>query len=216
MRAASTERLAWLGLIPVAATALHYAIPHDVQRLTAVQFIPQVMAYLSLAIWAAANERPLDRLGLLPLALPTGLRWGVPTGLLLGALNVAVMLWLVPSLGGEIQFLRDTPHARLPMLIMLPWFIIAIALFVEINFRGFLLGRLVTLLGPLPAILLSAVAFSFDPFMTGTFRHLHWIAVWDGIVWGALTWRLGTLWPAIIAHAVEVIVMYSSLKAVLQ
>jgi len=208
--------MAWLACVPVAATALHYALPNDVQRLTPVQFIPQVLAYLCLGIWVTANERPWERLRLLPLMLTTGLRWGVPTGLLLGAFNVSVILWIVPSLGGDIQFLRDTPHARLPVLIMLPWFIVAIALFVEMNFRGFLLGRLETLLGPVPAIVLSALMFSFDPFMSGTFRHLHWIAVWDGIVWGALTWRLGTLWPAIIAHAVEVIVMYSSLKAVLE
>jgi membrane protease YdiL (CAAX protease family) len=87
---------------------------------------------------------------------------------------------------------------------------------VEINFRGFILGRLESVLGPVPAIVLSALVFSFDPFMTATFHELHWIALWDGIVWGTLTWRLGSLWPAIVAHAVEVIVMYSSLKAFLE
>src|SRR4029450_5160457 len=131
-----------------------------------------------------------QRLGFLPLDWRTGVRGGVPTGLLLGSLPGAVMLWVVPTWGADIQFLRHTPHARLPMAIMLPWFIVLIALFVEINFRGFLLGRLTGLLGPVPAIALSALIFSFDPFMTGTFRHLHWIAVWDGIVWGMLTWRL--------------------------
>jgi membrane protease YdiL (CAAX protease family) len=62
---------------------------------------------------------------------------------------------------------------------------------------------------------ISALAFSFDPFMVGTFRHLHWIAVWDGIVWGMMWVRRRNLYATIAAHAVEVMVMYSSLKLVL-
>jgi hypothetical protein len=57
--------------------------------------------------------------------------------------------------------------------------------------------------------------FSFDPFMTQTFRDLHWIAVWDGAVWGACWIATRNLYVPIVAHAVEVIVMYSAVRAAL-
>ncbi|HEV8539602.1 MAG TPA: hypothetical protein VGQ60_00425, partial [Nitrospiraceae bacterium] len=100
-----------------------------------------------------------------------------------------------------------------------------IAVFVEINFRGFLLGRLLvlyraiipapTVLAPALAVAGSALVFSFDPFMVATFRHLHWIAVWDGVIWGILWFRLRNLYATIAAHAIEVMVMYSIIKYVL-
>ena len=138
--------------------------------------------------------------------------------------NTGVILWLVPRLGYDITFLRQTPHAQIPPVIMLPWFILLIALLIEVNFRGFLLGRLLALTeqmalpGPAAtglAIGASALAFSFDPFLVATFRHLHWIALWDGLVWGLLRVRLRNLYVPIVAHAVEVIVMYSVIRAVL-
>jgi len=65
------------------------------------------------------------------------------------------------------------------------------------------------------ALLTSTLVFAFDPFMVATFRDLHWIAVWDGLVWGLL-WRLtGNLYVTIVAHAVEVIVVYSAVRLVL-
>jgi membrane protease YdiL (CAAX protease family) len=136
------------------------------------------------------------------------------------------ILVVTPFLGYDIGFLNMTPHARIPPLIMVPWFICAIAVFVEVNFRGFLLGRLTTLestlwrsklasrLSPL-ALLCSALAFAFDPFMVNTFRHLHWIAVWDGLIWGAIRIRTGNLIITIMAHAVEVIILYCAVRAVL-
>lgn len=220
-----TERVAWLALIPVLATALYYALPESLQRLWVFQFAPQVLAYLGLAIWVGRNRNVLAKLGLMPFSLGQGLRWGIPTGIALGLLNLSVMLWLVPRLGGDIGFLRETPHARAPAAVMLPWAILLIALGVELNFRGFLLGRLLTLcasptsairvLGPALAVGGSALVFSFDPFMTATFKHLHWIAVWDGIVWGGLWLYLRNLHVTIVAHAVEVVILYSVLKIVL-
>ena len=216
------ERLAGLVLLPIVSTALFYVLPEEWQRLPAVQFVPQALAYLGLAIWALRNDCIIQRLGLLPGGFGVGLRWGLMTGLILGAVNVAVILWLVPFFGGDIGFLRDTPHARLPPALMLPWVIILIAFFVEVNFRGFLLGRLLslgrttisapTIIVPALAIAGSALIFSFDPFMVATFRDLHWIALWDGLIWGLIYLRLGTLYATIIAHAVEVIVMYSIIK----
>lgn len=117
---------------------------------------------------------------------------------------------------------------------MVPWFILGIAVFVEVNFRGFQLGRLISLatstephqadepstsrfppLGVACAIALSAVAFAFDPFLVATFRHLHWIAIWDGVVWGWFLWRRRDLALTIVAHAVEVIVLYLVVRTAL-
>lgn len=215
-----------LALMPVASTALYYTLPLSLQSQTPIQFIPQMLAYLGLALWASRNAVVLQRLGLAREQIGQGLRWGILAGLVLGAINVLVILWVVPALGGDILFLRETPHARVPTLLMLPWLILLIAVGVELNFRGFLLGRLLALIaytslggrarmGAALAIGISAATFAFDPFMVATFRHLHWIAVWDGVVWGSLWLRLRSLYAPIVAHAVEVIVMYSIIKATL-
>jgi hypothetical protein len=151
---------------------------------------------------------------------------GTVTGLVLGGLNTLVILRLVPFLDGDITFLKQTPHARVPVLIMVPWFIAGIALLVEFNFRGFVLGRLATLeasvwrhatlrrLTPL-ALTTSTVFFAFDPFMVATFQHLHWIALWDGFVWGLLWLLTWNLYVTIVAHAVEVTVVYSAVRSTL-
>ncbi|MDE3035786.1 MAG: CPBP family intramembrane metalloprotease, partial [Nitrospirota bacterium] len=162
---------------------------------------------------------------LTPRHIGQGLRWGLATGLLLGGLNVSVILYLVPLLGGDIAFLRLTPHAQAPPLFMFPWFILFIAVFVELNFRGFLLGRLLALVPQKPqplqppgkalAVIVSALAFAFDPFMVATFKHLHWIAVWDGLIWGMIWVRLRNLYATIVAHAIEVLILYAVLKAAL-
>jgi hypothetical protein len=225
-QALPSERLAWLAWLPVAATALFYTLPSDFQSHRAIQFFPQALAYVALAVWSTCNTSLTARLGLQPSRVGQGLRWGLATGLVLGALNAAVILRLVPALGRDITFLRDTPHAGIPAAVMLPWFITAIAVFVEVNFRGFLLGRLLVLaerIAPaLPpplasglAVTATAFTFSFDPFLVVTFRHLHWIAVWDGLVWGALRLYLRNLYAPIVAHAVEVMVLYSIVRAVL-
>ena len=70
-------------------------------------------------------------------------------------------------------------------------------------------------LGILLALLLSALTFSFDPFMVATFGSLHWIAVWDGLIWGWMWIRLNNLYAVIIAHAVEVLILYLTVRAAL-
>lgn len=220
------EQWSRLALIPVLATAGYYTLPSELQTYPAVQFLPQLLAYLSLALWASRNDAVSGRLGLAWSKLPQGLQWGLPVGLALGAVNTMVILWVVPWwLGADIEFLRETPHARMPVFIMLPWAILLIAIGVELNFRGFLLGRLLIFshrsrlgkfprLGSAASIAVSALVFSLDPFMVATFKHLHWIAVWDGLVWGMMWMRLGNLYATIIAHALEVMVMYAVLKIV--
>jgi membrane protease YdiL (CAAX protease family) len=220
------ERGAALALLPIAATIDYYALPDRLQTQTLVQFAPQIIAYLAFALWAAHHHSILSRFGLETHRIAQGLKIGGITGLVLGCLNSLVILRLVPYLGYDITFLKSTPHGQLPVLVMIPWFIAVIALFVEINFRGFLLGRLVAMesslwthpslrrLSPF-ALLTSALVFAFDPFMVNTFQHLHWVAVWDGLIWGLIWLRTRNLYATIVAHAIEVIVVYSAVRSAL-
>jgi membrane protease YdiL (CAAX protease family) len=220
------ERGAVLALLPTASTLAFYSLPPAIQAQTLIQFAPQILAYLALGLWATRNRDILSRLGLARENVRDGLRWGLLTGLLLGCLNTLVILSVYPHLGYDISFLKTTPHGRLPFLVMVPWFICGIAIFVELNFRGFLLGRLAALeselqkssviqrLSPL-ALITCALLFAFDPFMVNTFAHLHWIALWDGLIWGTIWLRTRNLYITIVAHAVEVMIMYLSVRAVL-
>ena len=221
--AQAKERGAALALLPTAATLEFYALPASLREQTLVLFAPQILSYLALGFWAAHNRDIVSRLGLEKWKVRDGLRWGLLTGLLLGCLNTFVILSAYPHLGYDISFLKTTPHGRLPLVVMAPWFICGIALFVELNFRGFLLGRLAALesrlwrsglaqrLSPL-ALITCALIFAFDPFMVNTFQHLHWIALWDGLIWGVIWLRTRNLYITIVAHAVEVIVMYSAVR----
>lgn len=222
----ANERGAALALLPIAATLAFYILPASLQEQPLIQFAPQLLAYLALALWSRHNRPLLPLLGLHPHGLKSGLWWGLVIGLGLGCLNTALILKAIPALGFDITFLKNTPHARIPLALMLPWVISGIALFVEVNFRGFLLGRLAVLeshlwhsplfrhLSPL-ALITSAVAFSFDPFMVTTFQHLHWIAIWDGLVWGTVRLKTNNLYILIVAHTVEVMVMYSAVRVAL-
>jgi len=224
--AQADERGAALALLPIATTLVFYARPASLQEQPLVQFAPQLIAYLALGLWASRNRNIVSRLGLEKEKIGNGLCWGLVTGLLLGGLNTFMILSVYPHLGYDIRFLTATPHAQLPLLVMVPWFICGIALFVELNFRGFVLGRLAALesglwkscvasrLSPL-ALLTSAVVFAFDPFMVNTFQHLHWIALWDGLIWGIIWLTTKNLYVTIVAHAVEVLVMYGAIRAAL-
>jgi membrane protease YdiL (CAAX protease family) len=215
-----------LALLPVAATLVYYLLPASIQAQTAVQFAPQLLAYAALFLWASRNSSFRFRLGLDRVNVRTGLRHGLVTGLALGGLNTCVILAVFPSLGYDITFLRQTPHGLLSPFVMIPWMIGIIALLVELNFRGFILGRLAALesclwnsgaesrFRPL-ALLTTSLLFAFDPFMVHTFQHLHWIAVWDGLIWGTIRLRTGNLYTTIVAHAVEVLIMYSAVRMAL-
>jgi membrane protease YdiL (CAAX protease family) len=215
-----------LALLPIAATLVYYVLPASLQAQTLVQFAPQLLAYAALFLWASRNPASWFRLGLDRTNVRSGLRQGLATGLVLGGLNTCVILAVFPSLGYDITFLRQTPHGLLPLFVMVPWMIGFIALLVELNFRGFILGRLAALESSLwdsgrdsrfrpLALLTTSLLFAFDPFMVHTFQHLHWIAVWDGLIWGAIRLRTGNLYTTIVAHAVEVLIMYSAVKMAL-
>ncbi len=210
------ERGAGLVLLPILSTVFFYLAPNHWQDSTLLQFLPQGLAYVGLVIWIGLNTQVVRKFGLEPEKLLSGAAWGIAVGLLLGTINLFVIVKIIPWLGIDITFLRETPHAKIPFWLMMPWCIVLIACFVEINFRGFLLGRSLALrFPPMLAIAVSALLFAFDPFMVATFKHLHWIAVWDGLVWGLLWVRLRNLYATIVAHAVEVILMYSVVRVVL-
>lgn len=225
------EHTSELAFLPVLATIAFYLLPADWQLQPAVQFGPQLIAYAALSVWAYQNVDQIHKLGLTFQYLQPGLLWGSVTGIILGIFNTAVILYGFPALGVEITFLSHTPHAQVPFWIMVPWFIIVIAIMVELNFRGFLLGRLLVWfqnrrqpdrpsttmirLQALVPLSLSALTFSFDPFMVATFRDLHWIAVWDGMLWGWLWTRMHNLYAVITAHAVEVVLLYLILREML-
>lgn len=189
------------------------------------------MAYTALSAWASQNGDLQHKLGLGFNNIQSGVTRGTAIGLMLGILNTGVILYVMPALGVDIHFLSQTPHAQIPFWVMMPWFIMLIATGVELNFRGFLLGRLLvwfqqvrqpdhpsttrTRLQALLPLSLSALTFAFDPFMVSTFRDLHWIAVWDGLVWGWLWMRMHNLYMVIVAHAVEVILLYLIIRGIL-
>ena len=226
------EKLPWLVFLPIVATLTFYAVPYSFQKQTIIQFLPQILAYCGLGVWATVNSHPCQRLGLTFHNLCSGVAWGSVVGLILGTVNTILILWAIPAAGWDIAFLKETPHAQVPALIMVPWGILLIAVGVEINFRGFVLGRCLALvndgqkhspsaqpwtrfIGSAIAVGTSSLVFAFDPFLESTFRHLHWIAVWDGVIWGWMWVRRRNLYAVITAHAVEVIILYLSVKTAL-
>ena len=223
------ERATWVVFVPICLTGFFYLLPAWAQESRFLQFVPQLAGYGALVVWWRFNPDGLPLLGFTRSSLNQGVGWGIGTGCVLGAVNAAVILWVVPSLGGDVLFLADVPHARVPPFIMIPWLTIVIVVVSELNFRGFLLGRLECLCGQwratptadglrlcsIVAALLSTLVFTFDPFIVMTFRHLHWIALWDGLIWAALFLRWRNLWAVVAAHAIEVMILYLSVKAIL-
>lgn len=219
------ERLAGLALLPIICTLGFYLLPNPWQQSLPLQFLPQLVSFVGMGVWIFHNRSIPAKLGLGPGRLRQGLKYGLLIGLVLGFLNAWTILNLVPILGGDYTFLRHTPHAQVPFVIMVPWFIIGIAFLVELNFRGFILGRLTWIVDQLfphdaarsphwgnirilLPVSLSAATFAFDPFLVTTFKHLHWIALWDGLVWGWVRTQLDNLYAVIIAHAMEVLILY--------
>ena len=199
------------------ATLAYYSLPALLQQDLWITFSPQLLGYASLAAWALLNRGWKTLLRLDVQRIGPSLKWGALVGVALGAVNLSFILLVIPALGGDILFLRETPHAQAPASIMFPVGIAVIGMLVELNFRGFQVGRLLTLLGPSPAgrlgaILVPALAFSFDPFMVRVFQHLHWIALWDGVVWGVLLLQTRSLYATMAAHTVEVWFLYVWLK----
>ena len=211
------ERAAWLALLPVFATFFYYALPFPLQQNLWITFSPQLLAYASMILWILSNRDWRASLRLDLKEISSSLKWGSLVGVAMGAVNVSLILQVIPVLGSDITFLRETPHAQAPIWVMFPLGIAGIGVLVELNFRGFQLGRLLALFGDshagrIAAVVISALVFAYDPFTVRVFQHLHWIAVWDGLVWGILLLRTGSLYATMAAHTVEVWVLYVWLK----
>lgn len=211
------ERWSGLAAVPAVLTLAYPFWPPFSSDSLWPTLIPQLSAYACLALWSAVNGRRLERFFLVSHNLKKSLMLGGLVGLLAGLINLWVIVKLTPWLGYRYDFLRDTPHARMPFAFMVPWGIVLIAMLVELNFRGFMMGRFMAMLAGRPygfavAAILSAVVFSRDPFMVAVFRGYHWLALTDGLIWGGLLLRTRNLFSTITAHAVEVILVYSTLR----
>ena len=210
------ERWSGLAIVPVVLTFTYSLWSPSLPASLWSSLVPQSVAYVCLGIWAGVNDHPLDRLFIGTRHLKRSLWLGTLVGCFTGLINLWVIVKLTPWLGYSFGFLRDTPHARMPFALMVPWGIVVIAVFVEADFRGFILGRITALLGDRPygstlAVILSAFVFSLDPFMITVFRGYHWLALTDGLIWGGLLLGTRNLFSTIAAHAVEVIWVYSVL-----
>ncbi|MEW6325953.1 MAG: hypothetical protein AB1515_11290, partial [Nitrospirota bacterium] len=64
-------------------------------------------------------------------------------------------------------------------------------------------------LGRWGAIVGAGLLFAWDPFLVMSFREWHWLGWSDGVVWGYLLYRSGTLFAPMAAHGVEVALLYS-------
>lgn len=207
------ERSNWLVFIPIAANIIYYLLPIKTTNIILL-FSPQLISYLMMISWAWINGR-------------TGIKiswhnykgffgYGVIAGLFTGITNLFFILKVTEWLGLSYELLRETPHARIPPLLMMPLGIILISAFVEVNFRGFIMNRLLSVLGKgrrgaYSAIALSAIVFSHDPFMLHFFRLFHWLALFDGVIWGYLFYRTGDILGPITAHSICVMIVYTIL-----
>jgi membrane protease YdiL (CAAX protease family) len=186
-------------------------------RAWALQLLPLGVGLAAAVGWLAANRWDWPNLGV----VRGGWRWGLggaAIGVGLALVNLFVILVLVPSLVGrsgvDYRLLYETPHARLNWWITLGVVVPLVAVLVELFFRGFLLGRLLVwmpagALGRWSAIVTAALLFAWDPFLVLSFRELHWLGWSDGMVWGYLFYRSGTLLAPVVAHGVEVGLLYA-------
>lgn len=211
-----SEHSSWLLVFPLISVVLYYLLFFPSSRLHLV-LAPLAVGFLSLIAWSVWNRGGLDKLRLRRKGLGAAVGKGALTGVCLALFNLFVILELTVWLGYSYDFLRETPHAGLPFRVMFPLGILVIGFGIEVLFRGWILGRFWALLknirgGAALSIFLSALLFSFDPFMVAYFRGYHWLALSDGIVWGALLWRTQNLFSTVAAHTVEVWIVYFILK----
>jgi hypothetical protein len=181
-----------------------------VYRFRAPVLLALVFAELFLFLWPAAlllrasNLRPLEFLGLsrapaLPLAL----------GALVGAANFPIaglMVELILRVSPQKWVLQyeqtlrviqvEEPLARAAAVLAV---VIAAPLGEETLFRGYLLRVLGARWGLRAGLALTAALFAAIHLAPATLLPLAWL----GLLFGWLSWRSGSLWPAVAAHAMQ-------------
>ncbi len=215
-RSSSKEPSSWLLLIPLGSILVYYIFFYPSSHLLLV-FTPLILTLFSLIGWWRWDGGGFQHLRLRKEGLKEAVLMGAGAGAVLALFNLFVILKLTVWFGHSYDFLQQTPHAHLPIWLMLPFGILLISFIVELLFRGWILGRLWMLTKNMPggaylSILLSALVFSFDPFMVVYFRGYHWLALSDGLVWGGLLLKTQNLASTIAAHTVEVWIVYFILK----
>ena len=160
---------------------------------------------LALLAWVLASRAPngaQDALGLRAPRASSGqlllVAWAMPTAALVGAL----LVWIVAGDRESVTLraisrliaAQDTPAGILAMAAMV---VLAPAIAEELFFRGWMQRRLERAVGPALAIGLSSLAFGL--------MHLdvvQSVAVLPAsVLLGYVTWRTGSLWPAMLGHA---------------
>ncbi len=208
------EKCNWLVFIPILANILYYLLPSK-EANTALLFFPQILSYVMMIAWSCINKPSNIRIN--PANYKASIIYGFAAGLITGATNLFFILKITGWLGQDYEFLRETPHAKMPFLLMMPFGIILISAFVEINFRGFILSRFLAMFrnssgGVFAAIAISSIVFATDPFMLFYFKILAWLALFDGLIWGYLFYRTGNILGPIAAHSICVMMVYTVLK----
>lgn len=203
-----------LYLSPLGARLINWGGSTGMARWQAwgVQLLPLVVAGVVAVWWLAVNGWDWPNLGLR--RLPA--RWlagGAAVGITMAVVNTVVITILVPMWGGGYSVLYDSPHAQAAWWVMLFVVVPLVAVMVEVCFRGLLLGRLLVWLpaggwGRWGAILTAAWFFTWDPFLVFSFGEFHWLGLTDGVIWGYLFLRSGSLLAPMVAHGVEVGLLY--------
>lgn len=169
-----------------------------------VLVVPGQLVFLLIAVGAASlsPQGLATRLGLRRGGLP-GWTWlvlmlGTP---IIGVLSSHMLSLLTDDLSDQLKLVesmmrthvRDFPVGLIVIVAILPGVV------EELLFRGYLQSRLLLRWPPALAVGVSALVFSaahMDP--------LHVIGVFPLGLWlGAVAWRTGSVWPAVLCHAVN-------------
>jgi uncharacterized protein len=164
--------------------------------------LPSQMVFLLIACAAAAiSPRPFGQrlslsAGVLPFWTWAAFVVGTP---IVGLGSSQILSLLVDQLSENLEFLESMMRwhlaESLPLLIILVAVVPGVV--EELLFRGYLQTRLAERWRPVWAITVSAVIFSaahLDP--------LHGVGVLPLGLWlGAVAWRTGSVWPAVLCHA---------------
>lgn len=172
-----------------------------------VLVIPGQFAFLSMAVGAALFSRQpvLYRLGLqrgsLPLWVWIVFIFATP---LIGVLTSLLLSCFINDMSEQLKLMEEMIRAHTQTFF---WGLVALVAVVpgvieEVMFRGYVQSRLIERWHPVAAIGASALLFSV--------AHLdlvHAIGVLPLGLWlGAVAWRAGSVWPAIICHIVNNVV----------